>query len=106
MNNKATAGSRRVLKRYSSQDREKHVKGLKASGKTVKEYCKPYGIPPSTLSWWVRQGKGKPKFRQVEVPEVSNSNGWDAEIVLPGGAKVLLRLNGRNESTATQVQPC
>jgi transposase-like protein len=106
MNNKTTAGSRRVLKRYSWQDREVHVKRLKDSGKTVKEYCKPYGIPPSTLSWWVKQLKCKPKFKQVEIPPVSNCNGWDAEIVLPGGAKVLLRLNGRNDGISTQVNPC
>lgn len=99
MNTKTAAGSRRVHQRYSLADRKVHVKRLKDSGKTVKEYCKEYGIPPYTLSWWVRQLKGKPKFKQVEIPVAAAS--WDAEIVLPGGAKVLLRLNG-----SQQVNPC
>jgi len=93
MNTKNSNPNRRVLKRYTAEDRVKYVEEYNKSGLRPSAFCHKKGINPTTFRGWVKKSTAnKTKFIEVSLPattpittkpviEVKLSNG--AQINIP-----------------------
>jgi len=68
------------------------------SGLTRKAFCRQYGVPLATLSWWLSKAKrpsvapASMTFREVKViPAVVTAEKWAMEVESPSGVKVRCR---------------
>jgi len=77
------------------------VEQFRQSGLTRRAFRRQYGVPPTTLSWWLKKTKrvsNAPKrlpvlFSEVklESPERSFDPGWKIEIIAPSGLTIRCR---------------
>jgi len=61
---------RRVLTRYSAEDRERLIREQAASGETKKAFCEQRGINLGTFHGWPKRTGAivhKPRFAKVEI---------------------------------------
>jgi transposase-like protein len=90
MNEEQATGSRRVIRRYSAEDRERLIREQAASGLTKKAFCKERGIHVSTFHWWNHQRKGSGlQLARVEVKR----NAAPVELELPDGRRLGLYIH-------------
>ena len=76
MNTKKQKTGRRVLKRYTAEDRVKFVEAYKKSGQSQSVFCNKQGIAPSTFYGWLNKTlenkiETVPKFMEVALPSTS-----------------------------------
>ena len=62
------------------------VEGYESSGLTRGEYCAKYNIPITTLDYWRRARKKKPKLLEVAVEPQPTPPGF--VLVLPNGRRI------------------
>ncbi len=62
------------------------------SGQTRHAFCQSEGVAKSTLDWWLRKSKERPRRRRVAFREVAlvsadmgTTSNWAMEIHSPGG---------------------
>lgn len=99
-----SAKRRRVLRRYTAQDRERLIQAHARSGLTIKAFCERENIKPQTFYWWTKQTRAlqrRPQFAEVEVaPRVTAA----VEVLLPNGARVGIRHQGRQDELVALVR--
>jgi len=64
-----STGGRRVIRRYSAEDRARLVEEHSQSGQTKKDFCAQQGIAIQTFYGWAkrRELQRGPRFARVEV---------------------------------------
>lgn len=70
----------------SQQEIRGIIEGYTASGMTRREYCRQHNIPISTLDYWRRVHKRKPKLVQVAVEALQPAAGFT--LVLANGRRI------------------
>ena len=107
MNTEAVTGGRRVLRRYSAEDRERLIREFNASGKSRRAFCEERGINLGTFHGWFttlrkpqkrrrrRRPDAEKQFAEVTVAvDQPNGNGEsdaEIEIELSNGTHVWIR---------------
>jgi transposase-like protein len=85
MNEEQAAESRRVIRHFSAEDRERLIREQAASGLTKKAFCKERGIHVSTFHYWNKERKGSGlRLARVEV----RCNAAPVEIGLADGQRL------------------
>ncbi len=85
--------------RASAEHRLQMVEQFRRSGLTRAAFSKQYGVPLSTLNWWLTKTKRVSSlpvpvvFSEVQLtaPEVSTTNAWAMEVVAPSGLTIRCR---------------
>jgi len=106
MKTKRSARRRRVLTRYSAQDRERLIREQADSGLTKKAFCSQRGVNLGTFHGWSRPGRGaqaKPVFAQVDVIPPAQASAA-VEVLLPNGARVGIRHQGKRDELVALVR--
>lgn len=74
------------------------VEQFRRSGLTRKAFSQQYGVPLSTLSWWLSKAKQLPSvpaavtFRELKViPTADPPENWAMEVESPSGLKIRCR---------------
>ena len=96
---------RRVLTRYSAQDRERLIQEQAQSGLTKVGFCRQRGITLSTFHGW--RSQGRPLQRQPALAEVELRAAEiqaAVEVLLPNGARVGIRHQGKREELVALVR--
>lgn len=90
MNTKKGKQGRRVLKRYTAEDRVKFVEAYKNSGQSQSVFCHENEINPTTFYGWLgKTPKKKTKFVEVSLPSITKiSAKQDVEVKLVCGTQV------------------
>ena len=95
MNTEQTTQRRRVLLRYSIEDRERIIEEHKRSGLSKIDFCKERGIKLTTFYGWTKkkrsfkkQKKKKSFFKEVSLPVAGAA---PVEITLPNGTRISIR---------------
>jgi transposase-like protein len=70
----------------SKQEIRRIVEGYAPSGMTRREYCEKHNIPITTLDYWRRIQKSKPKLVEVAVEAAQPSAGF--ALVLANGRRI------------------
>ena len=70
----------------SKQEIGRMVEGFAASGKTRREYCAERGISTTTLDYWRRKHKAKPKLMEVAIEPQQTGAGF--ALVLTNGRRI------------------
>ena len=106
MDTEQAAGSRRVLKRYSMEDRERLIKEQAQSGLTKEAFCKERGIKLSTFYGWRKKKGGNLASRRQSFAEVDLSGYAQAavEVLLSNGARIGIRHEGKREDLVALVR--
>jgi len=91
MNEEQATQSRRVIRHYSAEDRERLIREQAESGLTKKAFCEKRGVHVSTFHWWNKQRKKGARLQLAEV-EVRHKVA-PLEIELPGGKRFGLYIN-------------
>ena len=90
MNTEQAAEGRRVVRRYSAEDRDRLIREQAASGLTKKAFCKERGIHVSTFHWWNKERRRSGlQLARVEV----RCNAAPVEIVLPDGKRLGIHIH-------------
>lgn len=87
MNTKQRKTKRRVLTRYSAEDRERLTEEYTESGLTKKDFCRQRRICPGTFYGWIK------KQRELNTPAVA-SGFAEINVQLPDSAVEVLLSNG------------
>ena len=104
MKTKQGRRGRRVLKRYSAEDRERLLREYVKSGQSQAEFCRDHGVNDTTFNGWLRRKRGEePVFAEVKMPELMEVRGG-LEIRLPGGVSVVLDDRWNAEQAAELVR--
>ncbi|MBN1570687.1 MAG: hypothetical protein JXA73_22785 [Acidobacteria bacterium] len=84
--------------RASADQRMQMVEQFRCSGLSRKAFSLHYGVPRTTLNWWLRKVKRSSTapatmtFREVKVIPAADSPGkWAMEVESPSGVKVRCR---------------
>ena len=106
MNAEEPTHGRRVIRRYSADDRERLVIEQAASGQTKKAFCEQRGINIGTFHGWRKRGAGVAKratatFAQVDVPVQVPAA---VEILMPNGVRVGIRHEGKQTELIALVR--
>jgi len=104
MNTEQPAARRRVLTRYTAQDRERLIQEQARSGLSKKAFCAREGIALPTFHGWRRRPvpiKRPPAFAQVELPALTQAA---VEVLLPNGARIGIRHQGRREDLVALIR--
>lgn len=82
---------RRVLARYSAEDRERLIKEHAASGLTRREFCERHGINLTTFYGWFKASPKAtaPQFMEVALPAGTPAAAIEIEL----GTAVRIRLH-------------
>ena len=94
---------RRVLRRYSTEDRERLVREQAESGQTKKAFCEERGIVLQTFYGWTKR-RGftrKPRFAQVELAVPIQAA---VEVLLPNGARIGIRHQGKRDDLVSLIR--
>ena len=94
----------RVLARYSASDRERLIREQAKSGLTKKAFCEREGVNLGTFYGWSRHGRvveRKPRFAEVEV---AASTPAAVEVLLPNGARIGIRHEGKRDDLVALVR--
>jgi len=105
MKAKTSTRSRRSPTQYSEEDRERLIKEHAQSGLTKKAFCEKRGVNLGTFhGWGTRKRKAsaaKTKFAEVEVvPRMEAA----VEVLLPNGARVGIRHQGKRDELVALVR--
>ncbi len=104
---KAEQAARRrgVLTRYTAEDRERLINEQAQSGMTKKAFCGKRGINLGTFHGWGKRPRRalmrKPSFAEVELPTCTQAA---VEVVLPNGARVGIRHDGKRDDLIALVR--
>lgn len=109
METKQETEGRRVLKRYSAEDRERLIKEYEASGQKRREFCEQQGINLTTFHGWFRpKSVARREKNQRENPfvemKVPVSPGAPIEIQLGNGTRVGIHLHGTQEDMVALIR--
>jgi len=77
-----------VLKRYTDEERKAHCEAWKASGLSMSEYAKQFGLATSSLSKWSHELDNKSLDVSQEKSSTPTSSHPGIEIILVSGIKV------------------
>jgi len=95
---------RRVLKRYSAEDRQRLISEQGQSGLTKKAFCEQRGINLGTFYGWRAAKRAiirRPAFAEVQVVGCAQAA---VEVLLPNGARVGIRHQGKREDLIALVR--
>ena len=96
---------RRVLARYSAEDRERLIREQAESGLTKKAFCKERGIELGTFYGWSKRHRrslpAKAGFAEVAVLPATEAA---IEVLLPNGARVGIRHQGKRDDLVSLVR--
>ena len=105
---------RRVLKRYSAEDRERLIKECEASGRSRREFCEQHGINLTTFHGWFqsspsatarrgkkRKGTKAKKFVEMNVPTAQRA---PIEVRLANGTQVGIHPHGTPEDLVALIR--
>ena len=95
---------RRVLTRYSDEDRKRLTKKHARSGLTKKAFCEREGINLGTFQGWTRYdrtAKRKPRMAEVSVAAPTPPV---VEVQLPNGACIAIRHQGEREELVERAR--
>lgn len=106
MNTKKCKLGRRVLKRYTAEDRIKFVEDYNKSGLRQSVFCRNKGINPVTFSGWLKKASSqKAKFIEVELPSAASIAIKQAiEVKLSNGAQINIPTDLDTERIADLVR--
>jgi len=84
--------------RASADERMRMVEQFRSSGLSRKAFALHYGVPQSTLNWWLLKAKRSSRtaetmtFREVKVIPTADAPGkWAMEVESPSGMKLRCR---------------
>ena len=104
MNDEQPTPGRRVLRRYSAEDRTRLIREHAASGLTKKAFCEQRDINLGTFMGW----RNFPAVKQDASPfaevELSTDTSATVEIMFPNGARVGIRHQGHREDLVALVR--
>lgn len=105
--NKQRADKRgRVLR--SAERRRELVAAFRSSGKSQAAFCRERDLNATTFNGWLRRAAGQqPTFAQVELtPPIERAESVPAavEVLLPNGARVGIRHQGRRDELVALVR--
>ena len=96
---------RRVWTRYSAEDRERLIREQAQSGLTKTAFCEQRGINLGTFHGWGKQPNRalirKPVFAEVDVSSYTPAS---VEVLLPNGARVGIRHQGKREDLVALIR--
>ena len=99
------ARRRRVLTRYTAEDRERLIREQAQSGMTKKAFCDRHKINLGTFHGWGKRPRRslmrKPAFAEVEVAASLQAA---VEVLLPNGARVGIRHQGKRDDLVALVR--
>jgi transposase-like protein len=103
MQEKQTTRGRRVVTRYSVDDRKRLVKEHTQSGLTKKAFCERNGINLGTFHGWTkyRVALKKGAFAQVKVPAATPAA---VEVLLPNGVRIGIRHQGKQDELVSLIR--
>lgn len=104
MNTEEPTKRRRVVRRYSAEDRERLIREHASSGLSKKAFCAQRGVNVGTFMGWRNLPAGQkqhPGFAQVEV---AASLPAAVEILLPNGVRVGIRHQGKRAELVALVR--
>ena len=104
MNEEQPSQGRRVIRRYSAEDRVRLIREQAASGLTKKAFCEHQDVNLGTFTGWRNLPAARDSssvFAQVELPSASSAA---VEIMFPNGARVGIRHEGRREDLIALVR--
>jgi len=96
---------RRVLTRYSAEDRERLIREQAASGETKAGFCRTRGINLGTFHGWSKRARAvvaKPRFAEVELSGARTQAA--VEVLLPNGARIGIRHQGKRDDLVALVR--
>lgn len=94
---------RRVLARYSAEDRERLIQGQAQSGLTKKAFCEQEGINLGTFPGWRKRRVAgrKPAFAEVTL---SASPQAAVEVTLTNGVRVGIHHQGKRDELVALIR--
>jgi len=102
MNTEEAAPERRVLKRYSAEDRERLIQEYQASGLGRREFCEQHGVNVTTFHGWFKKRRKKTaKFAEVKL---AVANAEPIELTLTNGVRVGIRHQGTQEELVALIR--
>jgi transposase-like protein len=102
MHDEQATPQRRVIRRYSAEDRKRLIDEFRNSGLTAQAFCKQVGIHPTTLSGWMRRAAAASTgFAEVTV---SMPTAAPIEVDLPNGVRIRVRTTGDVSRTAELIR--
>jgi transposase-like protein len=89
----------RPQRNYPAEERKRLLKLFEHSGLSAKRFCRDWGIPVSTLSYWVRKSRHKGSDgTMVEIPaDAMHGATLDERAGEPGPGAVEIRLPNQME---------
>lgn len=92
-------------RRWSAADKAAHLAAFAARSVPIPAYCADAGVPPSTLSVWLREARAArrapPTFARVEV--VPPSAGPGLTLLVRGPAGLQAEVTGLDAATVVTV---
>lgn len=104
MKARGVARRRRVLRRYSAEDRERLMREQAQSGLTKKGFCAQHGISLGTFHGWSKPRRSLPHRSAFAEVEVAAHMQAAVEVLLPNGARVGIRHQGRRDDLVALVR--
>jgi transposase-like protein len=104
MRTEQAAGPRRVRTRYGAEDRQRLIREQAQSGLSKTAFCAQRGINLGTFHGWARRPQAlarKPAFAEVEVTGYAQAA---VEVLLPNGARVGIRHEGKRDELIALVR--
>ena len=103
MKTKQADQGRRVLRRYSAEDRERYLKEYKASGQSRREFCEAHGINLTTFHGWFKPLKGAKTgaFVEMKVPVLHRA---PIEVRFTNGVRVEIHPHGAPSETIALIR--
>jgi len=106
MRTKRAAIKRRVLQRYSAEDRERLIREYHTSGQGKAAFCRDRQINLSTFCGWLKRasatGSGFAEVTLADLP--ADSVRERIEVHFPGGVRVFLSDPGSPAETARLIR--
>ena len=89
--------------RYSAEDRERLIQEQARSGLTKRAFCERQGINLGTFHGWSKKWRltKRPTFAEVEVTACTAAA---VEVLLPNGARVGIRHQGKQEDLVALIR--
>ncbi len=104
MNDEQPTRGRRVLRRYSAEDRARLIREHAASGLTKKAFCEQQGVNVGTFMGWRNLPVAKRDASPFARVELAADTSAAVEIMFPNGARVGIRHQGQREELVALVR--
>ena len=75
--------------RLSHEEWAAHVAAWESSGSSVREYCEPRGLKPSTFRYWSSRIRGAKKAPRLSFARVVRARGEPATPSVPEGSEAV-----------------